>query len=78
MGAGVVATRRDGERRAPEHLQFRRDAKRVRRMCRRFAGTLSRARLRLPKRFPRLALAQLVVVALPEEYFFRGYVQTRL
>ncbi|MCA9672725.1 MAG: CPBP family intramembrane metalloprotease [Myxococcales bacterium] len=49
-----------------------------RRMCRRFAGTLSRARLRLPKRFPRLALAQLVVVALPEEYFFRGYVQTRL
>lgn len=34
--------------------------------------------LRWPATFAQLALAQLVVVALPEELFFRGYVQGRL
>jgi membrane protease YdiL (CAAX protease family) len=34
--------------------------------------------LRLPAALPTMALAQLVVVALPEELFFRGYVQGRL
>jgi membrane protease YdiL (CAAX protease family) len=33
---------------------------------------------RLPPAFATMALAQLVVVALPEELFFRGYVQGRL
>ncbi len=33
---------------------------------------------RLPSGFASMALAQLVVVALPEELFFRGYVQGRL
>lgn len=33
---------------------------------------------RLPKEFLSLAAAQLVVVALPEELFFRGYMQGRL
>lgn len=33
---------------------------------------------RLPADFPMLAAAQLIVVALPEELFFRGYVQGRL
>jgi hypothetical protein len=33
---------------------------------------------RLPPDFAMLAAAQLVVVALPEELFFRGYLQTRL
>jgi len=50
----------------------------LRSVCRRFVGSWSRARLRLPKAFGQLVLAQLVVVALPEEYFFRGYVQSRL
>ena len=34
--------------------------------------------LRLPDDFAEMALTQLLVVALPEEAFFRGYVQTRL
>ena len=34
--------------------------------------------LRLPPHFFRLTAAQLLVVALPEEYFFRGYMQTQL
>ncbi len=34
--------------------------------------------LRLPPHFLRLCAAQLLVVALPEEYFFRGYLQARL
>ncbi|MCB9593580.1 MAG: CPBP family intramembrane metalloprotease [Sandaracinaceae bacterium] len=34
--------------------------------------------LRLPEDFAELALTQLLVIALPEEAFFRGYVQTRL
>jgi membrane protease YdiL (CAAX protease family) len=34
--------------------------------------------LRLPPNFASLALAQVVVVALPEEAFFRGYLQTGL
>jgi len=34
--------------------------------------------LTLPDRFWEFALTQLLVVALPEEAFFRGYVQTRL
>ena len=39
---------------------------------------LSGFSLRLPPDFLELAAAQLVVVALPEEFFFRGYVQGRL
>lgn len=40
--------------------------------------TLRAFRLDLPPDLWELALTQLVVVALPEEAFFRGYVQTRL
>jgi uncharacterized protein len=35
-------------------------------------------RLRLPDRFPEWVVDQLFVVALPEEFFYRGFVQTRL
>lgn len=48
------------------------------RLCARFVGSFRRAHLRLPNDFGQVALAQLIAVALPEEYFFRGYVQTRL
>ncbi len=34
--------------------------------------------LRLPARFPEWVVDQLFVVALPEEFFYRGYLQTRL
>ncbi len=34
--------------------------------------------LRLPPEFVRLAAAEVLVVALPEEFFFRGYLQERL
>lgn len=33
---------------------------------------------RLPDRFPEWVVDQLFVVALPEEFFYRGYIQTRL
>jgi uncharacterized protein len=33
---------------------------------------------RLPDRFPEWVIDQLFVVALPEEFFYRGYIQTRL
>lgn len=46
--------------------------------CRRFVGHYSKVRWRLPGRFGLTALTQFLVVALPEEYFFRGYLQTRL
>jgi hypothetical protein len=46
--------------------------------CRSWVGSWRRVHPRLPGEFAQLALAQLLVVALPEEYFFRGYVQTRL
>jgi hypothetical protein len=39
------------------------------------AGTLT---LRLPERLPLLAAVQLLVVALPEELFYRGWLQTSL
>jgi membrane protease YdiL (CAAX protease family) len=45
-----------------------------------FCGTwlgLGGARLRLPDGFVLLALSQIVVVAVPEEFFFRGYLWTR-
>ena len=35
-------------------------------------------RLRLPNRFPEWVVDQLFVVALPEEFFYRGFMQTRL
>lgn len=35
-------------------------------------------RPRLPDRFPEWVIDQLFVVALPEEFFYRGYLQTRL
>jgi len=44
--------------------------------CHRFAGVT--APLRLPKGFGLRAASELVVVALPEEMFYRGYVQTTL
>ena len=57
----------------------------LRAMCSRFVGNWQRARLRLPSSLGRMALsvgntvlAELVVIALPEEYFFRGYLQSRL
>lgn len=34
--------------------------------------------LRLPNRFPEWVIDQLLVVALPEEFFYRGFIQTRL
>ena len=34
--------------------------------------------LRLPARFPEWAVDNLLVVALPEEFFYRGYIQSRL
>lgn len=39
-------------------------------------GPPSEPRLRLPGGFPLLALTQLLVVALPEELFYRGWMQT--
>ena len=50
----------------------------LRGMCVHFAGSWRRARWRLPPGFAQMVLAQVVVVALPEEYFFRGYLQSRL
>jgi membrane protease YdiL (CAAX protease family) len=49
-----------------------------RRMCPAFVGSWTKMRPRIDKRFGWLAAAQLLVVALPEEYFFRGYIQTKL
>ena len=46
-------------------------------MCRRFAGAGDGA-LRWPPDFAEMALSQVVAVALPEEFFFRGYLQGRL
>lgn len=45
--------------------------------CHRWQG-LGRATLRLPDGFAVLAISQLVVVALPEELFFRGYLMARI
>jgi hypothetical protein len=39
---------------------------------------LTGARLRLPDGFLTLALSQIIVVAIPEEFFFRGYLMARL
>ncbi|MCC6748463.1 MAG: CPBP family intramembrane metalloprotease [Deltaproteobacteria bacterium] len=49
-----------------------------RRLCTHFVSRFAAARRTLPANFGQLALAQVLVVALPEEYFFRGYLQTRL
>jgi membrane protease YdiL (CAAX protease family) len=46
-------------------------------LCQRWLG-LAGGHLRLPPRFALLALSQLVVVAIPEELFFRGYLMERL
>ncbi|MCB9555452.1 MAG: CPBP family intramembrane metalloprotease [Deltaproteobacteria bacterium] len=48
------------------------------RACRRFVGSWRYLSFRLPANFGELAAAQVIVVALPEEYFFRGYLQTKL
>ncbi len=42
-----------------------------------YAGTAHFA-FRWPKRFPLAVVDQLLVVALPEEFFYRGYLQARL
>jgi membrane protease YdiL (CAAX protease family) len=47
--------------------------------CAHFAPSLWRSRgIRLPPQFALAAAAQLIVVAIPEEFFFRGYLQGRL
>jgi membrane protease YdiL (CAAX protease family) len=46
-------------------------------ICGRWLGWES-GTLQLPPRFPLLVLSQLVVVAIPEELFFRGYLMERL
>lgn len=50
----------------------------IRRLCSRFVGSAARARLSLTPSYLNMVLTQLLVVGLPEEYFFRGYLQTRL
>jgi uncharacterized protein len=50
----------------------------LRLQCTTFVGSWYRARLRFPPNFVKMALAQILVVGLPEEWFFRGYLQTRL
>lgn len=47
-------------------------------LCARFVHDLSQVRFTLPRGYAQTALTQLLVVGLPEEYFFRGYLQTRL
>lgn len=56
----------------------------VNHFCQKFIGKvvvcptpIARA-LRLPSQLPLVVLSQVLVVALPEEFFFRGYVQQRL
>jgi hypothetical protein len=46
-------------------------------LCLRWLGP-GGAVFRLPEHFPSLALSQVVVIALPEEAFFRGYLYARL
>ena len=46
-------------------------------LCRHWMGPTG-GHLRLPPRFLLLAFSQLVVVAIPEELFFRGYLMERL
>jgi hypothetical protein len=47
-------------------------------LCQHFINHWQQLHWRLPPDFSQMVLAQLLVVALPEEYFFRGYIQTRL
>lgn len=47
-------------------------------LCPAFVGSWRKMHPRLDRRFAWLAAAWLAVVALPEEYFFRGYIQTKL
>jgi len=47
-------------------------------LCRRFVGSWRNVRFRLPPKFGEKALVQLIVTGFSEEYFFRGYVQSRL
>ncbi|MBK8480394.1 MAG: CPBP family intramembrane metalloprotease [Proteobacteria bacterium] len=49
-----------------------------RRLCPRFVGAWARARWQPAAALAQAFFEQLVVVALPEEYFFRGFLQTRL
>ncbi len=46
--------------------------------CRGFAGGITEVKIILPPAFWELILAELLVVSLPEEVFFRGYVQGSL
>jgi membrane protease YdiL (CAAX protease family) len=48
------------------------------RRCDRWCGGLSELRLTLPAGFWKTALAMVVVVAIPEEVFYRGYLMGRL
>jgi hypothetical protein len=47
-------------------------------MCRRFAGWDGFTHVRLPRELVLTVLTQLLVIALPEELFFRGYLLARL
>jgi hypothetical protein len=47
-------------------------------LCRRFLGWAALERPRLPRGFLESVLSQVVVVAIPEELFFRGYLLGRL
>src|SRR6266487_1314421 len=47
-------------------------------LCARFAGWAALAHPRLPDGFLEAALTQTIVTAIPEELFFRGYLQKRL
>lgn len=46
--------------------------------CRRFVGGVSNVEFSLPSGFWELLLAEFLVISLPEEFFFRGYIQGRL
>src|SRR5262249_13901257 len=47
-------------------------------MCARFAGWAGLAHPRLPDGFVEAVLTQIIVIAIPEELFFRGYLLKRL
>lgn len=50
----------------------------IRNLCYSYVGGLGQAHWRVPANFLQIVLGQLIVVGLAEEYFFRGYLQSRL
>jgi membrane protease YdiL (CAAX protease family) len=63
---------------ASPFLRWIRSLRALRSMCRRFISPWNQVQVRIPPQFGQMVLAQLLVVALPEEFFFRGYLQSRL